>query len=193
MSNIDRQADDHSLNGLIESKHSVIRDAVGLALHLYHQHVSKDVIDELTAELEYLLIKDDYHKLRSFKRKSSFKTWIKSIAFHHIGRYLKKQQSAPQSLEDLTLTTLISPATQERKVINDDLLRLVDEAMKNLRERDLLLFRLCFIEELEASEVATIMGIKLESVYQRKSAILKKLRLFINGKRGGVNLDSPSH
>ncbi len=59
--------------------------------------------------------------------------------------------------------------------MQDDQLQLARQAIASFSEREQFLLRLCVVEELHAKEVAKIMGIKIESVYQRKSAIIKKM------------------
>lgn len=159
-----RLADDSLLSEFIENQHPVVREVVVFILHLLHHPVTDDVAHDLTAEIEYSLIKGHYRNLRTFQRKSSFKTWVNPIAFHHIGDFLRKRKKSPVSLDDLTNTLLSNIVSPEKKLMQDDQLRLAKQAIAILSEREQLLLRLCVVEELHAKEVAEIMGIKIESV-----------------------------
>ncbi len=185
MNALDGCSNGDKLRQFMEEHHAEIHDVVKLILHLYHQRAADDVIDDLTAEIEYNLIKNDYRNLRSFQHKSSFKTWVKTITFHHLGDFLRKQKKAPISLSDISNIPLSNIPTPEKILAEHDRLELAQQALASLSEREQLLLRLCVVEELHPKDVAEMMGIKIESVYQRKSTIIKKLQVFIVAKWGG--------
>ncbi len=186
MNAFDESSTSEVLSEFIEEHHSEIHDVVKLIFHLYHQSAADDVIDDLTADIEYNLIKHDYKNLRSFQHKSSFKTWLKKIAFHDIGNFLRKRKKLPTSLSDIPDIPLSNVQTSEQRLIDADRLELARHVIASLSEREQLLLKLSVVEELPAKQIAEIMGIKTESVYQRKSNIIKKMQMFIIAKRGGV-------
>ena len=186
MNDFDGSSTNEVLSEFIEAHHCVIHDVVKLIFHLYHQPATDDVIDDLTAEIEYNLIKNNYKNLRAFQHRSSFKTWLKTIAFHDIGNFLRKQKRSPMSLSDISEIPLSKAFTPEQILAENDRLELARQAIASLSKREQLLIRLSVVDELHAKVIAEIMGIKTESVYQRKSTIIKKIQVFIVGKRGGV-------
>ena len=186
MNDFTESSTDEVLSDFIVEHHCEIHDVVKLVFHLYHQPVEEDDVDDLTAEIEYNLIKNSYKNLRSFQHKSSFKTWVKAIAFHDIGNFLRKRKRSPMSLSDISEIPLSKAFTPEQILAENDRLELARQAIASLSKREQLLIRLSVVDELHAKDIAEIMGIKTESVYQRKSTIIKKIQVFIFGKRGGV-------
>jgi len=138
--------------------------------------------EDLVQQVILLLIDRDYYNLRLFKHLSLPRTWLFAVVRHHLNRQIPRQNSEV-SLEYLQPDSLSFQPEQENKLIDEERTKQLAIALKGLTDRKQRLFRLLCSDELSASEVAREMGIKTESVYQRRIAVIRKLRKMIHRER----------
>jgi len=176
MSNIDPQsAETIEFSQLIESYLPEIGSAVRLSCRRYKYHPSKDELADLRHEIVLLLIDDSYRRLRSFDHsRSSFNTWLNKVIRRYVSNRLHRQR-AVESLEQLAPDSLIYQPAQEDMVIRQNLLQLLQLAISRLSPREKQRIKLYYEEELTAEEIARLMNIQVDSVYERRHAIVKKL------------------
>jgi RNA polymerase sigma factor (sigma-70 family) len=136
-------------------------------------------IEDLVQQVILLLIDRDYHNLRLFKHLSLPRTWLFAVVRHHLNRQIQRQ-NREVSLEDLQPDSLSFQPEQENKLLDEEISKQLAVALKGLTDRERQLFRLLCSDELSASEVALEMRIKTESVYQRRIAVIRKLRKMIH-------------
>jgi len=132
----------------------------------------------IVQHVSWLLIDRDYYILRSFKRRSSLQTWLFMIVRRYLLRQIQRQ-SREMSLEDLPKASLSAQPEQEKKLIAEEETKRLSVAVNKLTDRERKLFQLLCMDGLSASEIAKEMGIKLESVYSRRSALIVKVRRMI--------------
>jgi len=125
-----------------------------------------------------LLIDRDYYTLRSFKRLSSLQTWLFTIVRRHLVRQIRRQ-SREMSLEDLPMDSLSTQPVQEKALIAKEERRRLSAVINKLTDRERKLFQLLCRDGLSASEIAEEMGIKLNSVYSNRFALIVKVRRMI--------------
>jgi len=125
-----------------------------------------------------LLIDRDYYTLRSFKRLSSHQTWLFTIVRRYLARQIQRQ-SREMSLEDIPRASLSAQPEQEKALIAKEEAKRLSVAVNKLTDRERKLFQLLCIDGMSASEIAKEMGIKLESVYSRRFALIVKVRRMI--------------
>jgi len=132
----------------------------------------------IVQQVSLLLIDRDYYTLRSFKRLSSLQTWLFTIVRRYLVRQIQRQ-SREMSLEDLPKASLSAQPEQEKKLIAEEETKRLSVAVNKLTDRERKLFQLLCMDGLSASEIAKEMGIKLESVYSRRFALIVKVRRMI--------------
>jgi RNA polymerase sigma factor (sigma-70 family) len=130
-----------------------------------------------------LLIDRDYYTLRSFKRRSSLQTWLFTIVRRHLVRQIRRRRRE-MSLEDLPRAFLLAQPEQEKTLIAKEETKRLSVAVNKLTYRERKLFHLLCKDGLSASEIAKEMGIKLESVYSARFALIVKVRRMIRGDNG---------
>ncbi len=149
----------------------------GLALgacRRYRYSPSQDEIDELTQQIVFLLIGDNYALLRSFEHRSSLKTWLFPVVTHHVKHYLRERKRW-SGLEDAPLSTFVSQLTPEEEIILDERLKRLNGVLSNLNEEERELFKLrC--KGLEAGKVAKLMRTTPGAIYQRVRRLKKKIQ-----------------
>lgn len=145
-----------------------------------NHHPDQMEFDGLVSRIVMLLMDDDFHALHSFDNRSDPQTWLFTIAKRLIMRRLKAQKRE-LSLEDLPPDSFITQPDQEEKLISEEKEKLLQVAIGKLTERERKLLSLT-LQGLNAKEIAKEMGIKKESVYPERSAMMKKLQKIANGE-----------
>jgi RNA polymerase sigma factor (sigma-70 family) len=92
-----------------------------------------------------------------------------------------KAQKRELPLEDLPPDSFTTQPDQEEKLISEEKEKLLHVAIGKLTERERKLLSLT-LQGLNAKEIAKEMGIKKESVYPERSAMMKKLQKIANGE-----------
>ena len=124
-----------------------------------------------------LLMEDDYRRLRSFRLESSIKTWLTAVALHYVSNYVGRQKKA-MSLD--TPEAFAWAPTQEAELISEERRYELTAAVTQLTAREQQLFELLCRDDLTSADIASQMGIKVESVHRGKHLLIKKLRGLIN-------------
>jgi RNA polymerase sigma factor (sigma-70 family) len=168
------RGDDILPKTLLDSLLPQINGKVRWACHYYHHFPDQSIIDDLSQEITISLIKNDFHDLRSFERRSTEKTWLQVVVLHHVSRHFKSQKPT-ESLEYLPVNSFLpQPPSQEMIVLFRERQKLVANARGALTVRELELWdSLC--NELTDGEIAKQMRIKVRSVQRNKSTLLRKI------------------
>jgi RNA polymerase sigma factor (sigma-70 family) len=152
-----------------------IRKAVYLACILHKHQVSREDAEDFCQQIMFLLVEDDYRRLRSFNERSSFNTWLNTVARHHLSRHLRLEKRA-QSLEEISLDLFIYEPAQEERIIYAERRELLQNALSRISKRQRQLYELLCRDELTSSDIAGLMGIEAGSIRRRKHALIKELR-----------------
>lgn len=163
------------LDQLIEPLPSLIPAAVRRACLRFHYQVSADKVADLSQQIIVQLMEQDSRRLRSFAQKSSFATWLEAVTSHHVSNYFRNL-TPTESLEEVFPDQAAYPPTQESSVLRSEKRELVNKAVERLTVSERWVFELCYVKEMEASEVARLLRIKVHSVYRYKHLVLTKLR-----------------
>ena len=169
---------DIDLERLFEDLLSDIPLVAHRACHSLGHHPSRAEIEGIVQQVTLLLIDRDYYILRSFRRLSSLQTWLFTIVRRHLVRQIQRQ-CREMSLEDIPKASLSAQPEQEKTLIAKEEMRRLSAVINKLTDRERKLFQLFCRDELSASEIAEEMGIKLESVYSNRFALIMKVRRMI--------------
>jgi RNA polymerase sigma factor (sigma-70 family) len=152
--------------------------AVRWACLRYQGGVHEDEIDDLSQQVILKLIEDDCRRLHSFKRRSSFKTWLQAVVNHHVYKYLcrRKYATPPDEADQGALTYAPS---QDRDIYAAEKRKLLFLALGMLSERERLLYHLWFVSELDPIKIAAVVGTEVKIIYKRKQTLVLKLTRLI--------------
>jgi RNA polymerase sigma-70 factor (ECF subfamily) len=123
--------------------------------------VDKESIENVHQQVYLELLRDGSRTLRSFRAESDLEGWVAVIAMRTAYRLMRqKQPEAP--LPDL-LPPAPTPAPGEKAERREFLDRL-DAAFRKLDAREAALLRLSYYETMSYREIATALGLPMNSV-----------------------------
>ena len=161
---------------------SVVRTA---CLHCQHYPTDEDIA-RFSQRLILLLLEDDCHRLRSFEQRSSFHTWLQTLATHYVSRFLRRERRQ-MALDELSPDFSPQALTQDDEIWEMEKMKLLDKATKRLTKRERQLLALLRQDEVSSADIAQKMGIKTESVYRAKNELVTKLKRLLGILLGGGN------
>jgi RNA polymerase sigma factor (sigma-70 family) len=144
------------------------------ACHSLGYHPCQMVFEDLVQRIILLLIDKDYYKMRSFKHFSSPQIWLFTVARHYLVRQLHRQ-NREVGLEAISTDFLLLQPEQENLLIAGERAKQLSVAVGRLTTREERLFRLLCRDDLSASEIAEELGIRTESVYSKRFALVRKI------------------
>jgi RNA polymerase sigma factor (sigma-70 family) len=143
--------------------------------------------DDYAQDFMGFLFSDAGKRLRSFAGRSSFSSWLYTVALRYFQRafsLLAKDRRTDDVLAQLPdradnnperLASLAHASTQVRAAVH------------RLPAADQLYVRLFFVEGLNASEVARTLGKGTSAVRMKKMRILESLRQMLGDELGGAS------
>jgi RNA polymerase sigma factor (sigma-70 family) len=149
----------------------VVVEQVCARLHPRPQPADRE---DFVEEIDIHLRENDFAHLRSFRGDADPKTWLFSVANHHIQNQLRKE-NRKVSLGDLSLDSLISVPDQEKKVAVEEIIRIAFDAGTKLTPRQKEVFAL-FLAGWSDTEISEALNIRKSIVWDRKSKAFSKIR-----------------
>lgn len=140
--------------------------------------IAPDEIAEIHATFQVQLCTGDMGKLRSFdpQRGKRLSSWIAMLAMHCAQDHLRALRREPRraSLDECEEMGTLAPLPDEALDIKERV-RIVDEILQDLSEKDQELVTLLFVEGLDADAIAGRMGISVKTVYSKKHKIQARI------------------
>ena len=159
--------------------------AVRYACRFYGYDPNWDEIEDLSQGILAKLIEDNCRRMRSFANFSSIETWLYTVVKHNVKPYVLRRRWEKENVSyvnDLLSGALSYQPTQEKTLADEDKRRTLWAIISSLPGRKRRLIEL-EIQELKPKEIAKEMGIKIDSFYSEKSALIKEIRESIKGVR----------
>jgi len=168
---IKRMPDKKAANDLVKFYY---REVLG---YVYNRSSDKEVAMDITQEIFVSMLRS----IEKFDdRKSSFRTWLYSIASRRIADYYRSSAHKSSLLENLKETVLnrekFEPAIEKSIEINE-----INEFINNLDYERREIFRLRVFEDYTFSEIAEITGLAESTVKTSFYATQKVVRKEFGG------------
>lgn len=154
-----------------------IPKVVGQVFAKLGRHPDPAEVDRFIQRIRVLLWENDYRVLRSFKRESAPETWLFTIAWRNIRRWLRERDGIV-SLNDIPPDFFIVQPDQERLLLAKELDERLWAARAKLTKREQEMFDL-WQPGLSVDEMAEKMKITKRAASTKKSALLKKLQRLV--------------
>ena len=164
----------------------MVRHALGRALRKWRPESPVEPDDYLQDFMGFLF-SDGGKRLRSFAGRSSFSSWLYTVALRYFQRafsQLAKDRRSGDVLAQLPDRVENNPE-RLASVAHDS--AQVRAAVQRLPAPDQLYMRLFFVEGLNASEVARTLGKGTSAVRMKKMRILESLRKMLDDELGGAS------
>jgi len=168
----------------IEQLIAKVSKAVHRVCRSYNYQADRDEVEDLSQDILVTLFKDRGRVLQSFDNRSSIDTWLYTIVRRGLRSYLLKRQWEKENLSNvdgLSPETLRYKANQVESLIYENERKTLHAIISRLPDRKRQLMELD-LQDLKPREIAKEMGIKVESIYHQKSALLKEIRSLIEGR-----------
>ncbi|SHJ08091.1 RNA polymerase sigma-70 factor, ECF subfamily [Aquimarina spongiae] len=127
--------------------------SLSLAISILKDHnLAEDVLQDVFVKV--------YHKIHTFKFKSSFTTWLYRIVVNTSYNELKKRKST-FALDEQTAEI---PIVDKSSIDEADQKKYINLALERLRPDESLLLRLFYLSELKIKEIEKITGFKTSKI-----------------------------
>ena len=127
-----------------------------------------------------------YRALGSFKRKSSFSTWLYRIVYNTAVSYVRIKKREILSLEDFPVdaTDFIGTGTSEKEAEAEYRRSLINFAFQKISEEDRSLLTLHYYEEMSTEEISEVIGISKSNVKVKLFRARQKMfQIFENAEK----------
>jgi RNA polymerase sigma-70 factor (ECF subfamily) len=164
--------DKHVFDELVRRYGSLVLQTVSWTFRRY-SHVIREDVEDVFQEVFSALFKDGCKALRCFDpNKASFGTYLATIAKNTTINSCKMKNR-----NSVELTDAISgePNEYEKDLENKDAVSKIKEALLAFSAKDRLFYHLYFKENMPPDEVASLLGITIDTVYSKKAKIVDKL------------------
>lgn len=175
------QKDKDAWDIFVEKYTKLIYNYIIRTLKKYYYFSQNDEVDEIFNRIFVALLDKNCRRLKNFRGQNerSFGAYLREISFHITIDFLREQKNFIE-LEQIKYRVSEDDkyelwALRELKGI---LITLRDE----LPERHKYLFRLLYEEGLDLSEIAQMMGLKLNAVHQLKFRMINNLIKIAKGR-----------
>jgi RNA polymerase sigma factor (sigma-70 family) len=143
-------------------------------LKRYNTGFQKEKIEDICHDILLQLLDDHCRRLRNFRGKDehTFFAYLRTISFSTTVDYLRSRRN----FIDLDKVQYILPGKDKMKKLHrKDFRTLVGIIKDNLPERYNNLFEMIYEEELDHAEIADIMDLKTNAVYQLKYRMMRNV------------------
>jgi RNA polymerase sigma-70 factor (ECF subfamily) len=170
------------------------------ALRKYTALHSDEDVEDMASTVCLNLVKDDYHKLRSFDPRRGYKlsSWVGLIATNTALDALRRRDPIHDSLDRHAGDEAPPAQVVDQRPAPDRSMELREQqrallaAIGALPEGDRRFLELYYDQELAPEELARAMNIAVNTVYSRKNKLREKLRKIIEDLEGGKGFPTPA-
>jgi RNA polymerase sigma factor (sigma-70 family) len=164
-------------NEFLEQVRPLLDSAVRNACRHCHHLASAEDVERLKQRLCLHLLKKAEDDMDGLQELSSQRAWLQKVTNNYVSRFLQ-QERRNLRLEDAPADRFTLQPTQEKELLKKEWVAILAKAMPKLTSRQQKLFEL-IVQGLSAKEIARRMKMAEASVYQRKRALIDKLRQLI--------------
>lgn len=176
------------------ARESVLQGDVGAALTLLMESYGREIFRhcyqvlgdrELAADVHQTVFVQAYRDLTRFDGRSSFRTWLYSIARHRCLDAIKMRRRWRLRFFLGSAEREIDPTPSVREVLEEHAdARAVEGALQTLKPEVRIAVLLRYREEMSFEEMASVCGVRATTLQARVARALPKLRKALE-KHGG--------
>ena len=168
-------------DAFLERYSGLIFHAISKTLEKYSFIRKEQVLDDLFQRVFLSLMESDCKKFRQFRWKCKLSTWLYTVTVRMTIDYAKKEGLAP-SVKDDAWASIPDGLPLPDKMLEMKEMNMVFEKIKQkLNSREQLFLRLLYDQELPVAQIAGIMNITENNVYQLKNRVTLKMKKILDG------------
>jgi RNA polymerase sigma-70 factor (ECF subfamily) len=129
-----------------------------------------------------------YSALENFRGESNIYTWLYRIAVNLSINHLRKQKV--RKLMDISdyLPFLAKDAEQDKSMIHDENVSLIERAIQTLPEKQRAVFIMRYYDEMPYEQISAILGTSVGGLKANFHHAVKKITVYVKQNHGSVNL-----
>lgn len=133
-----------------------------------------------------------YAALKDFRGEANIYTWLYRIAVNLSINHLRKQKV--RKLVDISdyLNFLSKDAEQDRDVIHDENVSLIERAIQTLPEKQRAVFIMRYYDEMPYEQISSILGTSVGGLKANFHHAVKKIAAYVRKNHGSFNLSEGS-
>ena len=120
--------------------------------------------EELSKDAVQVSFASAYKYLYAFRQDASFKTWLLRIVKNESVKICKLEQRYADMDESTHYSQDDSGVSADKKILANERLNWIDGLLERLHEKEALVLRLFYLEELSVKEVAEVLEFKENNV-----------------------------
>lgn len=163
----------------VERYSGLIFHAISRTLEKYPFASKDQALDDLFQHVFLSLMESRCKKLRQFRWKCRLSTWLYTIAVRTTIDTIKKEGKAPGRGDVFSTIADEFPLPDEIVEMKEQNV-VFDKIKQGLRPREQLFLKLFYDRELSVSEIASILRITENNVYQLKSRVTLKMKKILD-------------
>lgn len=187
--------DKASYDALVRKYTKLVYNSIYRTLELKGYKIDGDLINDLHQDIFYVLIKDDFKKLKQFggwseKRNTtcSFATWLGVVTRNYVLNFIRsdsRQKSLTKSLDEQTDEdkegSLIDTIQDDRPLVRDimdreSMLNLLYKYLEKLDVMERTILDMFYLQNLPLEEIARVLGKSVDAVFMQKKRIIEELQ-----------------
>jgi RNA polymerase sigma-70 factor (ECF subfamily) len=129
-----------------------------------------------------------YAALKDFRGDANIYTWLYRIAVNLSINHLRKQKV--RKLVDISdyLNFLSKDADQDRDVMRDENVTLIEKAIQTLPEKQRAVFIMRYYDEMPYEQISSILGTSVGGLKANFHHAVKKIAAYVKKNHGSFNL-----
>lgn len=130
-----------------------------------------------------------YSSLPGFRGESGLYTWLYRIAINLSINHLRRQKV--RKIFDLSdyLPFVGTDADQDRDIIHDENVSLIEQAIETLPEKQRAVFIMRYYDEMPYEQISAILGTSVGGLKANFHHAVKKVSAYVRERHGSLNVD----
>ncbi len=168
-------------DAFLERYSGLIFHAIRKTLEKYSLIDKEQVVDDLFQRVFLSFMESDCKKFRQFRWKCKLSTWLYTVAVRMTMDFARKEGSSVSLKNDVSASIPDDLPLPDRMVEMKQENIVYEKIKQKLSPREQLFLRLLYDQELPVAQIAGIMSITENNVYQLKNRVTRKMKKILDG------------
>ena len=166
----------------VNSYSKVISHGIFHTLKKYSAEIEDHIVEDLFHTTFLSLLENNYKKLRQFRWNCKLSSWLHLIAARTTIDYLRKQKHTRSLDQENDDNVKMADQIPNGNPLADESIEVIEEKksletlIKALKPREQFFIQLYIVQELSVPEIAKLMRITPNNVYQMKNRVIGKMK-----------------